>query len=239
MRLLEMVAKVRSWLVRGAKFSKARRRWRGRTRKEACIPERLAHDAESQGGERSTSMEFHPPAKSRGFGEPELAAFLTRLATPPDAGSAALAEGGAAPPHGKTGLQPGKRRRQFACGGGGCAAPAKAEKAAAPTYTPPPVSRQRPPWRGLLATLLLAGTIGLSAYALLIPGGKTPDTNLSSQNPTVIEASRVRERPSHSRRSRALRARHKRAAASRAGALKRCAYDPDLPVCRWRRLQDR
>ena len=202
-------------------------------------PGEARRDAESQGGERSPSMEFHPPAESRGFGEPELAAFLTRLATPPDAGSAALAEGGSTPAPGRQ-----APRRERAAGNslvvavGAAKAPAKAAKSAPPAYTPLPVSRQRPPWRGLLATLLLAGTMGLSAYALLIPGAKTPDTNLSSQNPTVIEARRVRERPPHSRRSRALRARHKRAAASRAGALKRCAYDPDLPVCRWRRLQD-
>jgi hypothetical protein len=61
-------------------------------------PGEARRDAESQGGERSPSMEFHPPAESRRFGEPELAAFLTRLATPPDAGSAVLAASGAAPP---------------------------------------------------------------------------------------------------------------------------------------------
>ncbi len=205
--------------------------------KGSVHPGAARHDAESRGGERSPSMDFHPPAEPRGFDEPELNAFLTRLATPPDAGSAALAEGGPAPPPGRQ--APSRAGNSLVVAVGAAKAPAEAEKSAAPTYTPPPVSRERRPWRGLLATLLLAGTIGLSAYALLIPGVKTPDTNLTSQNPTVIEASRVRERPSHSRRSRALRARHKRAATSRAGALRRCAYDPDLPVCRWRRLRDR
>ena len=206
--------------------------------KGSVHPGEARHDAESQGGERSPSMEFHPPAGSRGFGEPELTAFLTRLATPPDAGSAALAEDGPAPPQGRQAHSRRAAGNSLVVAVGAAKAPAEAEKSAPPVYTPPPVSRERRPWRGLLATLLLAGTIGLSAYALLIPGGKTPDTNLSSQNPTVIEASRVRERPSHSRRLRALRARHKRAAAGRAGALKRCAYDPDMPVCRWRRFRD-
>jgi hypothetical protein len=207
--------------------------------KGSVHPGEAPHEAESQGGERSPSMEFHPPAESRRFGEPELAAFLTRLATPPDAGSAALAEDGSAPPDGR---QASSRERpagnSLVVAVGAAKAPAEAENAAAPAYTPS-VSRQRPPWRGLLATLLMACTIGLSAYALLIPGGKTPDTNLSGQNPTVIEASRVRERPSHSRRLRVLRARQRRAAAARAGALKRCAYAPDLPVCWWQRFPDR
>ena len=206
--------------------------------KGSVHPGEAPHEAESQGGERSPSVEFHPPAASRRFGEPELTAFLTRLATPPDAGSAALAEDGAAPPPGRQ--APSRARaagNSLVAPVGAAKPPAEAEKSA-PVYTPSPVSRERRPWRGLLATLLLAGTIGLSAYALLIPGAKTPDTNLSSQEPTVIEASRVRERPSHSRRLRALRARHRRAAAARA-ALRRCAYDPDMAVCRWRRLRDR
>jgi hypothetical protein len=208
--------------------------------KGSVHPGEARYDAESQAGERPSSVEPHPPAKSRGFGEPELAAFLTRLATPPDAGSAALAEDGAAPPLGRQAPSRASAASNslVVAVGAKAPAPAKTEKAAPPAYTQQPLSRERHPWRGLLATLLLAGTVGLSAYALLIPGTKTPDTNLSSQNPTVIEASRVRERPSHSRRSRALRARHKRAPASRAGALRRCAYDPDLPVCRWRRLRD-
>jgi hypothetical protein len=208
--------------------------------KGSVHPGEARYDAESQGGEQPTSTEFHPPAKSRGFGQPELAAFLTRLATPPDASSAALAEGGAVPPHGRR--APSRERpsgNSLVVAVGAAKAPAEAEKAAAPAYTQQPLSRERHPWRGLLATVLLAGTVGLSAYALLIPGGKTPDPNLSSQNPTVIEASRVRERPSHSRRSRALRARHKRAEAARARVFRRCAYDPDLPVCRWRRFRDR
>lgn len=207
--------------------------------KGSVHPGAARHEAESQGGERSSSMEFHPPAEPRRFGEPELAAFLTRLATPPDAGSAALAADSPAPPPGRQ--APSRARaagNSLVVAVGAAKAPAEAEKAAPPVYTRLPASRERRPWRGLLATLLLAGTIGLSAYALLIPGGKTPATNLSSQNPTVIEASRVRERPSRSRRSRALRARHKRAAAARAAALKRCAYDPYMPVCRWRRFRD-
>jgi hypothetical protein len=204
-------------------------------------PGEAPHEAESQGGEWSPSVEFHPHAASRRFGEPELTAFLTRLATPPDAGSAALAEeDGPAPPPGRQ--APSRARaagNSLVVAVRAAKAPAEAEKSAPPVYTPSPVSRERRPWRGLLTTLLLAGTIGLSAYALLIPGAKTPDTNLSSQNPSVIEASRVRERPSHSRRLRVLRARHRRAAAARAGALKRCAYAPDLPVCWWRRFPDR
>jgi hypothetical protein len=207
--------------------------------KGSVHPGEAPNEAESQGGERSPSMEFHPPAEARRFGEPELAAFLTRLATPPDTGSAALAEDGAAPPHGRQ--APSRERpagNSLVVAVGAAKAPAEAEKAGAPAYTPP-VSRQRPPWRGPLATLLMAGAIALSASALLIPGTKTPDTNLSSQNPTVIEASRVRERPSHSRRLRVLRARQRRAAAARAGALKHCAYAPDLPVCWWQRFPDR
>ncbi len=206
-------------------------------------PGEARHDAESQGGERSSSIEFHPPAESREFDEPELTAFLTRLATPPDAGSAALAEDGPAPIR----RRPAPSRESAAgnslaaaVGAAKAPAPAEAEKSAAPECTPPPVSRDRRPWRGLLATLALAGTIGLSAYALLIPGGNKPDASHSSQNPSVIEASRVRvETPSPARRSRVLRARHKRTAAGRPEALKRCAYDPDMPVCRWRRLRDR
>ncbi len=205
--------------------------------KGSVHPGEAPHDAESQGGERSPSMEFDPPAETRGFGEPELTAFLTRLATPPDAGSAALAEECPAPPPRRQ--APSRAGNSLVVAVGAAKAPAEAEKSAPHVYSPPPVSRERRPWRGLLATLLLAGTIGLSAYALLIPGAKTPDTNLSSQNPTVIEASRVRERPSHSRRLRVLRARHRRAAAARAGALRRCAYDPDIVVCRWRRFRDR
>ena len=208
--------------------------------KGSVHPGEARHEAESQGGERSPAVEFHPPAEYRRFGEPELAAFLTRLATPPDAGSAAQAEDSPVPPPGRQ--APSRERaagNSLVVAVGAAKAPAEAKKSAAPVYTTPPLSRERRPWRGLLATLLLAGTIGLSAYALSIPGGKTPDTNLSSQNPTVIEASRVRERPSHSRRSRALRARHKRALAGRAAVLKRCAHDPDLPVCRWRRFRDR
>ena len=241
MRLLEIVAKVRSWLVRGAKFSKARQRWRGRTRKEAFIPERLVTRRRAKAGSGPHPWSFIRLRKSRRFGEPELAAFLTRLATPPDAGSAALAEGGAAPPLGRQAPCRASAASNSLVMAVGAKAPAsaKAERSAPPTYTPSPVSRERSPWRGLLATLLLVGMVGLSAYTLLIPGAKTPDKNFSSQTPTVIEASRVRERPSRSRRSRALRARHKRAAASREGALRRCAYDPDLPVCRWRRLRDR
>jgi hypothetical protein len=207
--------------------------------KGSVHPGEAPHEGESQREERSPSMEFHPPAASRRFGEPELTAFLTRLATPPDACLATLAADGAAPP--PVTQAPSRARaagNSLVAPVGAAKTPAEAEKSA-PVYTPSQVSRERRPWRGLLATLLLAGTIGLSAYALLNRGGKTPDTNLSSQEPTVIEASRVRERPSHSRRLRALRARHRRAAAGRAWVLRRCAYNPDLPVCWWRRFPDR
>ena len=199
-------------------------------------PGEALHDAESQDGERCSSLEFHPPAESRRFDEPELAAFLTRLATPPDDGRAST--------HGR---QDSSRERAAGnslvvavVGAAKASAPVEALKSAAPGCPPAPVSRERRPWRSLLATLLLAASVGLSASALLIAGGKNPDTNSSSQTPSVIEASRVRaESPAHSRRSRVLRARHKRTEAANARAFRRCAYDPDLPICRWRRGRDR
>ena len=112
-------------------------------------PGEAPHEAENQGGERSPSVEFHPPAASRRFGEPELAAFLTRLATPPDAGSAAQAEDGPAPPPGRQ--APSRARaagNSLVAPVGAAKPPAEAEKSA-PVYTPSPVSRERPPWRGL------------------------------------------------------------------------------------------
>ncbi len=208
--------------------------------KGSVRPGEAHRDAESQGGEPPSPVQLHPTAGPRGFDEPELSAFLTRLASPPDAGPAALAEDGPASARRKQ-----ARGREgapgnslvVAVGAAKAPAPVEAAKSAPPAGTPPPVARERRPWRGRLATSLLAATAGLSAYALSIPGGNKPDT---SQSPSLVEASRVRvETPAVSHRARALRGRHKRTAAGREGALSRCAYDPDRPVCRWRRFRDR
>jgi hypothetical protein len=207
-------------------------------------------DEDSQGGEPPSSVEFDPPAEPRRWDEPELNAFLTRLASPPDAGPASLAEDGPASIRRRVARSqeeaPGNslvlpvaaaRAPAEAVAARKASAPVEAEKSAPPASAPPPVSREKRSWPGLLATSLLAAAVSLSAYAALSPSGKKPDI---SESPTIIEASRVRvETPSPSRRARVLRARHKRSAAGRAAAVDRCAYDPELPVCRWGRTLDR
>jgi hypothetical protein len=177
-------------------------------------------------------------AESRGFDEPELAAFLTRLASPPDAVCATPAE--SRPAAAQKRQAPSRERPpgNSLVVAVTAVAPAGPEKAAPPAWTLP-ISRKRRVSRDLLATLLLAATMCLSAYALLSPGGKNPDTSQSAQSPSVISASRVQvEGRSASPRSRALRGRHRRTNAGRRGGWNRCWYEPDLPGCRWRRYQD-
>ncbi len=193
---------------------------------ESARPREAHPGAESLGGE--------PPAGSRGFDEPELTAFLTRLASPPapDGDGPALSQ---------------RRQsvvREKAQGSlleavtapAKAPAPSEAVKSAKPA-SPPPAPGARRPRRSVLAASLLAAAAGLSAFVLLIPDGKKPH---AGQSPSVIEASRVRiETPSQSHGSRKLESRHKRSPASRAEALNRCGTDWDTPACRWRRYPDR
>ena len=119
------------------------------------------------------------------MGRARANAFLTRLASPPDAGPASLAEDGPAS------IRRRQARAQEEAPGNSLAlpvAPAKApaeavaarkasapletQKSAPPASAPPPVSREKRSWPGLLATSLLAGAVSLSAYAALSPAEK-------------------------------------------------------------------
>jgi hypothetical protein len=224
-----------SWreILESAAADRADDRW-------SVSPGEARRQAGSQGAEQTASAQLHPAAGRRGFDEPELAAFLTRLASPPDTTSAALAEDGPA----AAGSGPALGRERPAGKSPAVAVTAAVpragpEKAAPFASTPPPRSRKRRASRDLLATMLLAAALGLTAYALLSPGVKKPDTSQSAQSPSAISASRVQVegRPA-SHRSRTLRARHRRTDAGRGDALKRCRYEPDLPGCRWQRYQD-
>ena len=226
-----------SWreILESAAADRADDRW-------SVSPGEANRDAGSHGEEQAASAQLNPAAGTRGFDEPELAAFLTRLASPPGTASAAPAEdrpaaAGRGPASGRE--RPVGNSLMVAVTGTAPPALAGPENAAPLASTPPPRSRKRRASRDLLATLLLASTMGLAAYALLSPGGKAPDTSQSTQSPSAISASRVQvEGRPGSHRSRTPRARHRRTDAGRGDVSRRCRYEPDLPGCRWRRYQD-
>jgi hypothetical protein len=203
-------------------------------------------DAESQSEEQTASAQLQPPVEARGFNEPELAAFMTRLASPPDTASAGLDEDAAA----AAGRRPPASRERPAGNSLVVAVTATAqEKAALPACIPQPVVRKRRATRDLLATMLLAATMGLSAYALLSPGGKTPDTAHSAKSQSASSNGRVQAKSrAHSHQTRARRSRHRRtnaerrewwrANARRRERWRRCWYEPYLPGCRGRRYWD-
>jgi hypothetical protein len=217
-----------SWreILDGAAADRADNRWSVPAGEDRSSEERPA-------GEQAACGE------PRKFDEPELAAFLTRLASPPDIAPPAPAEDGPPPARRAPALGPKRLEANSLAVPVAAATPAlppEPEKAAPPAFMPPPVSRKRRATRDALATMLLAATMGVSAYAMLSPGAKPPDAGQPAQSPgaITISASRVEvegRRGSH--RSHAAKAKHKRTRAGRPVYFSRCAYEPDLPGCQW------
>jgi hypothetical protein len=191
------------------------------------------YDPENRDGEHSPSGEAQPQAGPRGFDEPELTAFLTRLASPPDAPAERPAPGRT-----RQALVREKAANDLLMSvraSSSAPAPLEPEKPAELALPPPPDKAR--PRRSLLAKPLLATAAGLLAFVLLLPGKKAADV---SPSPQVIETSRIRtETPSTSHSSRAVKGHHKRAAATRPETPRRCLSGPDLPSCRWHRFRDR
>jgi hypothetical protein len=186
------------------------------------------NEAEAWEGERPGAA-FHceeeeqlQAAGGRKFDDPELNAFLTRLASQPDVAVAPVER---AAPSRRQAAGPREKAVRDAV------ARADADKSAEARSLPVP----RRGSHRYIATPLLAAAACLSAYALF-PSGGTPETGLK---PAVIETSRVRpETASPARVSRMFKARHKRMAAGRTEAERYCANNQDDPSCRWRRLRD-
>jgi hypothetical protein len=185
------------------------------------------YDPETEDGFCST------PAGGRGFDEPELTAFLTRLGSRPEAPAGLPALGRS----NKAIVREKAANDLLMAARASSAAPAPLEPSApAAPQSPPEPERKRPRRRHFTKSLLAAAT-GLAAFIVLMPAQMSADMG---PRPPVIEASRIRvETPSPSRSSRAAKSHHKRSAATRAEPSRRCLSDPDIPSCRWHRFRDR